>query len=72
MIDPMANLTDPSSMPGVGDSTTGGEGKDVFDLNALNQNMKSMDRIRSFMGIICGCCSGILGLTNRSGIGMYS
>lgn len=68
-MDPMANLTDPSSMQGaVGDSTTGGEGKDVFDVNALNQNMKSIDRIRSFMGIIYGCCSGILGLTNMSGI----
>jgi len=70
MMDPMANLTgDPSSTPGaIGDSSTGGEGKDVFDLNALNKNMKSMDRIQSYMGIICGCCSGILGLTNRSGI----
>ena len=61
MMDPMANL-DGGAAPGAAtdaSSTT----KDVFDPNALNFNLKNIDKIRSFMGIVSGCVAGILGIT---------
>lgn len=67
MIDPMANL-DSGSGPTPGADATGGEGKDVFDMNAANLNLKKMDTVRSFMGIVSGCVAGVLGLTGLSGL----
>mmetsp|Transcript_4361 Transcript_4361/g.12195 ORF Transcript_4361/g.12195 Transcript_4361/m.12195 type:complete len:89 (-) Transcript_4361:1499-1765(-) len=68
MIDPMADL-DSGSAPTPGADSTGGEGKDVFDMQAANLNMKKMDTVRSFMGIVSGCVAGVLGLTGLSGLG---
>ena len=68
MIDPMANL-DAGPTGGPGEDTTGGEGKDAFDMGAANANLKKMDEIRSFMGIVSGCVAGVLGLTGLSGLG---
>mmetsp|Transcript_4364 Transcript_4364/g.12201 ORF Transcript_4364/g.12201 Transcript_4364/m.12201 type:complete len:127 (-) Transcript_4364:1397-1777(-) len=67
MIDPMADL-DSGSAPTPGADSTGGEGKDVFDMQAANLNMKKMDTVRSFMGIVSGCVAGVLGLTGLSGL----
>eukprot|EP00568_Trieres_chinensis_P003982 CAMPEP_0183291876 /NCGR_PEP_ID=MMETSP0160_2-20130417/1140_1 /TAXON_ID=2839 ORGANISM="Odontella Sinensis, Strain Grunow 1884" /NCGR_SAMPLE_ID=MMETSP0160_2 /ASSEMBLY_ACC=CAM_ASM_000250 /LENGTH=126 /DNA_ID=CAMNT_0025452741 /DNA_START=115 /DNA_END=495 /DNA_ORIENTATION=+ len=67
MIDPMANLDAGPSAGGTGE-TTGGEGKDVFDLAADNHNAKKVDKIRSFLGIASGCVAGVLGLTGLSGL----
>ena len=41
---------------------------EVFDLHAQQQNIQKMESIKSFMGIVNGCCAGILGLTNSVGI----
>jgi len=69
MIDPMAGITDTSSSrPG---NATGGEGKNVFDMAALQSNMKSVDEIHSFMGIVSGCTAGILGLTGGIGFAFF-
>ena len=70
MIDPMAGIAD-SGNSGPGDAT-GGEGKDVFDMAAFQLNLKKMDKIRSFMGIVSGCAAGILGLTSLSGLGAFN
>ncbi|GFH61449.1 hypothetical protein CTEN210_17925 [Chaetoceros tenuissimus] len=70
MIDPMANIGgQPAAQGGPQgtDASTTPEGE-VFDFNALQRNMQKMESIRSFMGIINGCCAGILGLTNTTGI----
>lgn len=68
MIDPMANLGGPQPgsqpQPGTGDSAE----EEVFDFHAQQHNVQKMESIRSFMGIINGCCAGILGLTNSMGI----
>ena len=63
MIDPMADLG--SS----GDTANDGDAKDVFDPNALGQNMQRIDKVRSFMGIISGCLAGIFGFTGLEGLG---
>lgn len=67
-MDPMANIggqqpgaAQPGQSPD--DDTT-----EVFDLHAQQQNVQKMESIRSFMGIVNGCCAGILGLTNLGGI----
>lgn len=67
----MANLTGPSTGGPNDTASTGGEGRDVFDMAALTNNVQAIERIRSFMGIICGCCAGILGLTNSAGIAFF-
>ena len=66
MIDPMADLG--SS----GDTANDGDAKDVFDPNALGQNMQRIDKVRSFMGIISGCLAGIFGFTGLEGLGKYN
>ena len=66
MIDPMANIDTP-----VGGGS-GGEmeaGEEVFDVNAFKSNLRKIDKIRSFMGIISGCVAGVCGLTGLSGLG---
>ena len=68
MIDPMANIggAQPSAtQPGL---SPGDDSTDVFDFHAQLQNVQKMESIRSFMGIVNGCCAGILGLTNEMGI----
>lgn len=72
MIDPMADLDGGVSGAGQvgGDfSTIGGEGKDIFDVPSVQLNMKRMDKVRSFMGIVSGCVAGVLGLTGIEGFG---
>lgn len=66
MIDPMANLGDEGA-PGA--PTDQDDSKDVFDPLILNLNLKRVDNIRSFMGIISGCFAGICGLTGLEGFG---
>ena len=68
MIDPMANIDTPVGGGGPG----GGEmeaGEEVFDVNAFKSNLRKIDKIRSFMGIISGCVAGVCGLTGLSGLG---
>ncbi|KAL7468474.1 hypothetical protein ACHAXS_008702 [Conticribra weissflogii] len=76
MIDPMANL-DPTGAPGgdmmmdsmMGSGGPDGEGsQEVFDMNAYRANLRKMDKIRSFMGIVSGCVAGICGLTGLAGL----
>lgn len=68
----MANLSaQPGGLPGQPGAEVvpgGEEPTEVFDFFAQQTNMQKMERIRSFMGIISGCCAGILGLINWSGI----
>mmetsp|Transcript_25463 Transcript_25463/g.31371 ORF Transcript_25463/g.31371 Transcript_25463/m.31371 type:complete len:126 (+) Transcript_25463:101-478(+) len=64
MIDPMADLTAQSS----GQQNGTNEKDETCDMHAMMYNISKMDKIRSFMGIISGCCSGILGLTNLMGL----
>ena len=66
-MDPMANLDggDPTGAAADSSSST----KDVFDPIALNSNLKRIDKIRSFMGIVSGCVAGICGLTGLQGLG---
>ena len=73
MIDPMANLDMGGTSTGFdgGSSTTEGEGKDLFQVLAAKHNLKKMDEIRSFMGIVSGCFAGMCGLTGLEGLGMY-
>lgn len=66
MIDPMANLGDEGA-PGA--PTDQDDSKDIFDPLILNLNLKRVDNIRSFMGIISGCFAGICGLTGLEGFG---
>ncbi len=40
-------------------------------MHAQRQNTQKMDSIKSFMGIVTGCCAGILGLTNMRGIAFF-
>lgn len=72
MIDPMANITSQGPVgPGgqsPNDDNTVVEAKDVCDFQAMKYNELKMDRIKSFMGIVSGCCAGILGLTNGFGL----
>lgn len=69
--DPMANLGDAAGGdPSGGDTTGGGQGE-IFNLQAQMYNIKKMDEIRSFMGILSGCVAGICGLTGLQGLGMY-
>ena len=67
MMDPMANL-DGGSAPGASSNQST---KDVFDPIALTYNLKQIDNIRSFMGIVSGCVAGIFGLTGLQGLGKY-
>mmetsp|Transcript_10727 Transcript_10727/g.20050 ORF Transcript_10727/g.20050 Transcript_10727/m.20050 type:complete len:145 (-) Transcript_10727:50-484(-) len=69
MIDPMANIggTQPISQPNQPDANNV-HAEEVFDVNAQQHNLQQMESIRSFMGIVSGCCAGILGLTNLYGI----
>ena len=62
----MANLGDEGA-PGA--PTDQDDSKDVFDPLILNLNLKRVDNIRSFMGIISGCFAGICGLTGLEGFG---
>lgn len=75
MIDPMANIggAQPMSQPNAAgfDPHSASGGDEVFDMNAQQQNLQQMESIRSFMGIISGCCAGILGLTNVTGIAFF-
>lgn len=70
MIDPMANIGGTQSLPQTNppgmDSSSNTE--EVFDVHAQQHNLQQMESIRSFMGIVSGCCAGILGLTNLYGI----
>lgn len=68
MIDPMANL-DAGSGPAPGGDSTGGEGNSIYDFPAAQLNIKKMDDVRSFMGIVSGCVAGICGLTGFEGLG---
>lgn len=68
MIDPMANL-DEGGAPGA--PTDQEDSKDVFDPIVLNLNLKRVDNVRSFMGIISGCFAGICGFTGLEGLGMW-
>mmetsp|Transcript_661 Transcript_661/g.1029 ORF Transcript_661/g.1029 Transcript_661/m.1029 type:complete len:128 (-) Transcript_661:1743-2126(-) len=65
--DPMANLGDAGGDPSGGDTTGGGQGE-IFNLQAQMYNIKKMDEIRSFMGIVSGCAAGIWGLTGLQGL----
>jgi EMC6 len=67
MIDPMADLGSSG-----GDAANEADAKDVFDPNALGQNMQRIDKVRSFMGIISGCVAGIFGFTGLEGLGTYT
>jgi len=67
MIDPMANL-DAGSGPTPGGDSTGGEGADIFDFPSAQLNIKKMDSVRSFMGIVSGCVAGVCGLTGFQGL----
>ena len=58
---------DPTNNDGVG----GESSQEVFDIHAHRINMKKMDYIRSFMGIVSGCVAGVLGLTGLSGLGEW-
>mmetsp|Transcript_14579 Transcript_14579/g.21521 ORF Transcript_14579/g.21521 Transcript_14579/m.21521 type:complete len:128 (+) Transcript_14579:151-534(+) len=71
MIDPMANLDGGASSSAAGGDVTGGEGKDIFYLPAMQLNMKKMDNVRSFMGIVSGCVAGICGLTGLEGLACF-
>lgn len=55
------------------DSATndGENSQEVFDIHAHQINMKKMDYIRSFMGIVSGCVAGVLGLTGLAGLGEF-
>ena len=64
MIDPMADLGN----SGVSNES---DAKEVFDPNALNQNMMRIDKVRSFMGIVSGCVAGISGFTGLEGLGTW-
>lgn len=76
MIDPMADIDNPSAVGGgSGDimdgSSPGGDGGDnseVFNMNAYRSNLVKMDKIRSFMGIASGCVAGVCGLTGLAGL----
>lgn len=65
MMDPMAGL-DGGSAPSAASTSSM---KDVVDPNALVFNLKRIDKIRSFMGIVSGCVTGICGLTGLQGLG---
>ncbi len=76
MIDPMANISGQGPV-GAGPNAGGAsspnddtvvESKNVFDFEAMKYNESKMDKIKSFMGIVSGCCAGILGLTNGIGL----
>jgi hypothetical protein len=67
MIDPMANLGTDGNAPGAPSSED--DTKEVFDPISLNSNLKRVDKVRSFMGIISGCFAGIFGLTGVQGLG---
>eukprot|EP01083_Nonionella_stella_P062464 162377_1 len=73
MMDPMANLTTPGGQqqPGQAGTAPGEDSMEVFDMHAQMQNMQKMESIRSFMGIVSGCCAGILGLTDIRGIAFF-
>ncbi len=73
MLDPMANISSPGAQqPGApGAGPPGEESMEVFDRHAQRQNTQKMDSIKSFMGIVTGCCAGILGLTNMRGIAFF-
>ena len=74
MIDPMANISSqgPSGANGgnanSNNTNTVVESRDVCDFQAMKLNENKMERIKSFMGIVSGCCAGILGLTNLFGL----
>ena len=75
MIDPMANITPQAGAGAAGpqnNQNTVVEAKDVCDFQAMKYNESKMDKIKSFMGIISGCCAGILGLTNGFGLLFFS
>lgn len=74
MIDPMANISQQGPM-GAGPNAGGAsndetvvESKNVYDFEAMKYNESKMEKIKSFMGIVSGCCAGILGLTNGLGL----
>eukprot|EP00565_Helicotheca_tamesis_P007036 CAMPEP_0185732998 /NCGR_PEP_ID=MMETSP1171-20130828/18150_1 /TAXON_ID=374046 /ORGANISM="Helicotheca tamensis, Strain CCMP826" /LENGTH=77 /DNA_ID=CAMNT_0028402615 /DNA_START=25 /DNA_END=255 /DNA_ORIENTATION=- len=71
MIDPMADLGASGPSPDGTQTTTGGEGRDVFDMTAAQLNLKKMDSIRSFMGIVSGCVAGVCGLTGLPGLACF-
>mmetsp|Transcript_15107 Transcript_15107/g.20201 ORF Transcript_15107/g.20201 Transcript_15107/m.20201 type:complete len:119 (+) Transcript_15107:151-507(+) len=71
MIDPMADLAASGPSPDGTQTTTGGEGRDVFDMTAAQLNLKKMDTVRSFMGIVSGCVAGVCGLTGLPGLGAF-
>ena len=54
-----------------GPSNSDDNNKEVFDMDAFRYNFRKMDKIRSFMGIVAGCVSGVLGLTGLSGLGEF-
>lgn len=68
----MANIS--SQGPGAGgnasqnNDNTVVEARDVCDIQVMKLNESKMDKIKSFMGIVSGCCAGILGLTNGPGL----
>jgi len=76
----MADL-DPTGAPGGGDmmmdpmmgsgDSDGKGSQEVFDMNAYRANMRKMDKIRSFMGIVSGCVAGICGLTGLAGLACF-
>uniref|UniRef100_A0A6U3NU56 ER membrane protein complex subunit 6 n=1 Tax=Ditylum brightwellii TaxID=49249 RepID=A0A6U3NU56_9STRA len=71
MIDPMADLAASGPSPDGTQTTTGGEGRDVFDMTAAQLNLKKMDTVRSFMGIVSGCVAGVCGLTGLPGLACF-
>lgn len=70
MIDPMAGV-DPTAPAGAEMDASGDGNQEVFDTNAYRSNMRKMDKIRSFMGIVSGCVAGVCGLTGISGLGAF-
>jgi hypothetical protein len=71
-MDPMANISSSGAGANGGaqqnNDNTVVEARDVCDLQAMKLNESKMDKIKSYMGIISGCCAGILGLTNIFGL----
>ena len=68
-MDPMANIGPDKA--GTNEDTTGGEGKGIFNIQAQMYNFQKIDEIKSFMGIMSGCFSGICGFTGLQGLACF-
>jgi hypothetical protein len=74
-MDPMANLDGGDEVPGAPSASLDPSRtvpSDVYDPWTLNLNLRRIDKIRSFMGIVSGCVAGICGFTGMEGLGKRS